>query len=129
MSNQDPRPAGILESLRRICDNGLALVQNRAELFAVEVQEQKVRVGRTLLLAAVALLLANSALLVIATTSVVLAGPNARAPVLIVLSLAYVVATVVAFVLLRNELRSTPPPFNGTVSELRKDREWLTSRK
>ncbi len=129
MSSQESRPPGILESLRRICDSALALVQNRAELFAVEVQEQKVRVGRTLLLGAVALLLANSALLVITATVVVLVGEDARVPVLIILSVLYLAATVIAFLLLRNELRSTPPPFNGTVSELKKDREWLTSTK
>jgi uncharacterized membrane protein YqjE len=129
MSSHEPRPPGILQSLRRLCDNALALVQNRAELFAVELQEQKEHLGRALLIAAAALLLANSALLVITATIVVLVSENARGPVLIVLSLLYILAVVAAFLLLRSELRSTPPPFSGTVSELRKDREWLTSRK
>jgi uncharacterized membrane protein YqjE len=129
MSNQELRPPGIVESLRRLCDNGLALLETRAELFAVEVQEQKAHLGRTLLLAVVALFLTNTALLVLTGTIVFLVGESARVPVLIALSLLYIAAAVVAFLLLRNELRSTPPPFSGTVSELRKDREWLRQRK
>ena len=128
MTSPAPRP-GIFESLRRICDNSLALLQNRAELFAVEVQEQKDHVGKILLLGAVAMFLANAALLVVTGTIVVLVGENARVAVLIILSVVYILATVIAFLLLRHEVRSAPPPFNDTLSELRKDREWLNSRK
>ena len=42
--SQDERPSGgVLESFRKLCDAGLAQVQNRIELFSVEMQEEKAR--------------------------------------------------------------------------------------
>jgi len=125
MSKDDPRPGGIFQSFRKLCDSALALVQNRVELFGVEVEEQKARLLRVLLLGAVAIFLANTAVLVVTATIVVLAGESSRVPVLIGLCVFYVAAASVAFVLLRKELRSTPPAFNETLSEFKKDRDWL----
>ncbi len=128
MSEDQPRPRGVLESLRRIGDSVIALLQNRLELFGLELQEQKERLVRVLLLAVGLLFLGNMAALVVTVTIVVLAGPEARKPVLIVLSLLYVLATVVAFFVLRKELRAGQPPLSDTVSELKKDRDWLSSQ-
>ncbi len=128
MFEDQPRPHGVLESLRRIGDSGIALLQTRLELFGLELQEHKERLVRVLLLAVGMLFLGNMAALVVTVTIVVLAGPEARKPVLIVLSLLYVLATVAAFFALRKELRGAPPPLSDTVSELKKDRDWLNSQ-
>lgn len=128
MPQTEPPPGGIFESLRKLLDTGLALCQNRLELFGVEVQEQKTRFLRLFILAAAALLLGNTAVLVITATLVVLAGEQARVFVLVGLSLLYLAAAVVAFLLLRREFKSAPPPFSGTISEFKKDREWLDPR-
>jgi uncharacterized membrane protein YqjE len=129
MSGNQPPSVGIFESLRRVCTAGLGLLQNRVELFAVELQQQKEQVVRLLVLAAAAILFANTALLVVTAAIVFLVGESARTAALIALAVIYVLAALGAFLMLRKELRSAPPPFNGTVSELRKDREWLTARK
>lgn len=129
MAEEKPPAPGLLSTLRRLCSSGLAVVQNRLELFAAEVQEQKARLVRLLLLTAIAVFLANTALLVVTATIVVLAGESARKPVLIALSAFYVLATVVACYVLRKELRSAAPPFEDTVSELKKDIDWLNPRK
>jgi uncharacterized membrane protein YqjE len=129
MSADEPPRRGVFESLRRLCDTGLALVQNRVELFAVEIQEEKERLVRLLVLAAAAVFLANTAVIVLTLTVVFIAGEDARVPVLIGLSVAYLLAATGAFLLLRKHLRSAPPPFDTTVSELKKDREWLNSPK
>jgi uncharacterized membrane protein YqjE len=129
MPQFEPPRTGVLESLRRLCDTGLAIVLNRAELFGVELQEQKARLIRVLVLAAGAIFLANLAVVVLTLAIVVLAGEKARGPVLIVLTLLYCLGALAAFIALRKELRSAPPPFQRTISELRKDREWLNSRK
>ena len=128
MAEPESPDGGLLGSLRRICDSGLALLQTRAELLSVELQEQKVRLVRVLVLAAVAVFLANMATVVVTATVVLLARESARLPLLVGFSLLYVAATAVAFVWLRRELRAGPPPLNDTVSELKKDREWLSSR-
>ena len=103
----------------------MAVVQNRIELFSVEIEEQKVRVVRLLVLAGAAIFLGNTFLLTVSATIVVMVGETARVPVLIGLSVIYLASALWAFLALRKELRSAPPPFHETVSELRKDSQWL----
>jgi uncharacterized membrane protein YqjE len=121
-------PAGILESLRRLGRTGVAVLQNRLELFSVELEEQKVRGLRVLILAGAAIFLGNTALLVVSAVIVVIAGEQARLAVLIGLSILYILAALAAFLALRKELRSAPPPFHDTVAELKKDTDWLDPR-
>jgi len=128
MPENPPPPTGILESLRHLVRTGVGVLQNRVELFSVELEEQKARLVKVLVLAGVAVFLANSALLAVSVTIVVLAGEGARVAVLIGLSVVYVSAAVWAFLALRKEVRSAPPPFQDTVSELRKDADWLKPR-
>lgn len=125
MGEKPPAPAAILESLGRLGRTGVAVLQNRLSLFSVELEEQKVRVVRLLMLAGAAIFLGNTALLTVSATIVVVAGEAARVPVLIGLSVIYVAGALWAFLALRRELRSAPPPFQETVSELKKDTEWL----
>jgi len=122
-------PAGILESLRRLAARSVALLQNRFELFSVELEEQKARLLRVLVLLALTVFLGCLALATVTAAIVVLAGEKARGPILIVLSVLYIVAGIVAFLVLRKELRSAPTPFQETLSELKKDRDWLNSGK
>jgi uncharacterized membrane protein YqjE len=129
MPDDDPPPAGILQSFRRLCDTGVTLLHNRVQLFAVEAQEQKARLIKVLLLAAVTVFLGNLALLLLTATIVVLAGEGRRVLALAGLCVIYLLAAAGAFFALRKELRSAPPPFSGTLGELRKDQEWLSGRK
>ncbi|HWX18265.1 MAG TPA: phage holin family protein [Candidatus Binatia bacterium] len=122
-------PAGILESLRRAGAGVLALAQNRLELFSVELQEQKARLLKVLVLLAVTVFLGSMALVLVTATIVVLVGENARGPVLVGLSVLYALGAVVAFLALRKELRSAPAPLEDTLSEIKKDCDWLNSRK
>jgi uncharacterized membrane protein YqjE len=125
MAEPEPSAPGTLGSLRRICSAVLALLKNRVELFGVELQEQKARLTKVLLLIAATAFLGNTAVLVVTGTIIYLAGDSARKPLLIGLSIFYVGAAVVAAVLLRRELRSARPPFEDSVSELKKDCDWL----
>jgi uncharacterized membrane protein YqjE len=129
MAPNDPPSSGILETAHKLADTSLGLLHNRLELFAVDLQEQRVRLMRLLILVTVAIFLANLAAVLVAATIIVLAGESARVYALIGMSLLVVAAVVVAFLAIRKELRSAPPPFQGTLAELQKDREWLNSRK
>lgn len=104
------------------------MVRNRLALFGVEIEEQKARLVRLLVLTGAAVCLANLAVLLVAATIVVLVGDDARGPVLIGLSVLVVAATTVVSLVLRKELRGAPPPFKDSLAELEKDREWLKSR-
>jgi uncharacterized membrane protein YqjE len=125
MPPEEPPRRGVFESLRRLCDAALALVQNRVELISVEIQEEQQRLVRLLVLAAAVVFLANTAVIALTVAAVFLASEQSRVPVLIGLSVFYLLVAGGAFLLLRKQLRSTPPPFHTTISELKKDREWL----
>lgn len=122
-----PRP-GILESIRGLGRNGVGLFQNRLELFSIELEEQKLRLIRLLILTAAAIFLGNTALLTISAAIVVLAGERARPAVLIALSVIYVGGTIWAVLALKKELRNAPPAFEKSLGELKKDSELLDSR-
>lgn len=128
MAGDEPPRSGIFASLRSICDSGIALLQNRVELFSVELEEQKIRLVRLLALVAAAVFLANTAVLAITVTIIVVVGNRARVPVLIGLCVLYSGAAVAAFLALRKELKEGPEPFEGTISEIKRDREWLNRR-
>lgn len=125
MSEPAPRPHGLFGSIRGLLQGGVALLHNRIELFATELEEQRVRVVRLLLLSAVTVFLFNSALLVVTALIVFVVGPGARLPVLAALAFLYSGSTLGAFLLLRRELRSAPPPFRDTIGELKKDTACL----
>ena len=125
---QDNLPSnGVFDSLRKLCDTGLAVLHNRLEIFGVEVELQKVRLLRVFFLGAVAVLLANTALFLVTATIILLVGESARVVVMAGLAVFYAIVSGGIFVLLRKELKSAPLPFNDTVSELKKDREWINN--
>jgi uncharacterized membrane protein YqjE len=128
MGENSPSSAGILKTLRKLGHTGLAVLENRVELFSVEIEEQKIRLIRVLLLAGAGIFLGNAALLVVSAAIVVIAGEKARLPVLIGLSVVYAGGAAWAFLALRNELRGAPPPFEETLAELKKDGDWLDPR-
>lgn len=129
MEDNPPPRAGFVESLRKVGRTGMAVLQNRLELFSVELEEQRIQLVRILLLSGAAIFLGNTALLALSATIVFLANERARVPVLVGLTVLYVLAAVWAFLALRKALRSAPPPFQDTMSELKKDGDWLNPRK
>jgi uncharacterized membrane protein YqjE len=69
------------------------------------------------------------AVLTITITIVVLVGDAARPFVLVGFCVLYSLGAWGALRGLRNRLQNRPRPFAATLDELKKDREWLTSRK
>ena len=123
--DENSPPRGILGSLRNLGRSAVAVLQNRIELLSVELEEQKLRLTKVLILAGAAIFLGNTAVMAVSVTIVMLVGEHARLPVLIGLSVFYVAAAVWAALALRKELRSSPPPFQDSIKELRKDTDWL----
>jgi uncharacterized membrane protein YqjE len=128
MSDSNGAQTGMLGSLRRLCDNGVTLLHNRVELLSVELQEQKARLVKLLVLAAVASLVGFVAFLLLNAVILVAVGDEARFPVLIGLCVLYALVAAAAIFALRKELRA-PLPFSGTLDQLKKDQEWLRGRR
>ncbi len=123
MADPGPTPGGgLLDSLRRLADSILALLQHRLELFALELQAEKVR-ALDVLVRAAALVVLGLLTLVAGTATVVVALWN-TSPVLVLaaVTLLYGVGAVALTLSLRRRLHAGPKPFAGTLEELRKDR-------
>ena len=120
---------GVIERLRKLCGTGVGLLQTRVELFAVELREEKARLVKLFVFAVATVFLGMMALTLVTVTVIILTWDHAQVPVLVGLSLFYLLAASVAFLALWKHIHAPPLPFNETVAELKKDRECLDSRK
>ena len=124
MSEPEERTGGIFTSLRRLIDGGLALAQNRVELFAVELREEKCRLMEAILWASAVVAFGMMTLTLLTLLVVVLFWQDARIAALVILSLLYLLATFLAWRGLHSRLTRTST-FSGTLDEIKKDRECL----
>jgi uncharacterized membrane protein YqjE len=124
MSEVTETKPGLWASLKRILDTLLATVENRAELFAVELQEEKCRVVEAMLCAAAVAAFGMMTLSLVTFTVVILFWENGRLIALGGLSVLYLVGTTLAWRALQSRLKAGSA-FAGTVEELRKDRACL----
>ena len=113
--------AGIWTSLKRILDTLLATAQNRVELFAVELQEEKCRLVEAILCAAAVAAFGMMTLSLVTFTIVVLFWENGRLIALGALSVLCLAGTALAWRALQSRLK-TRSAFAGTLDELKKDR-------
>ena len=115
---------GLFSSVKRLLNTALAAVENRIELFLVELREERFRVFEILWLGVAAAALGFMALLTVTVTLVVIFWDSARVPVLVILSAVYSVAAIGVFFRLRVRLRNWSS-FSATLTELKKDRSCL----
>jgi len=125
MATSEPKPAGLIESVKRVGDAALGMLQNRLQLFALELQEEKYRVLQALLWLGGGLVLVFLGLSVgVATLAVVVhrcwGVPGLAGFTVLLLALGAVVLAV-----MWHRIKSSGTPFSGTLTELRKDREWF----
>lgn len=124
MSASDERKQGIWASLGRILDTLLATAQNRIELFAVELQEEKCRLVEAILCAAAVAAFGMMTLTLVTFTVVVAFWENGRLAALLGLSVLYLGATVWAWHALQTRLKDGTA-LSGTLDQLKKDRSCL----
>jgi len=124
-----PEDAGhtesLLESLRGVAKTFIALVQTRIEIFASEVDEERARVGRILVLAVVALFCLGLALVLGVLLIVVIFWDNNRLLALGLLTGLFALGGVVSLFALRSAIRNRPKFLSATLAELRKDQKGL----
>ena len=129
MDKSTPEDAGhtesLLESLRSLAKTFVALVQTRIEIFASEVDEERTRVARILVLAVVALFFLGLAVVLGVLLVAVLFWENNRLLALGVLAGLFALAGIVALLMLRSEIRRRPKFLAATLAELRKDEKEL----
>lgn len=125
MEDDSPAPPGLLSSFRRLGDTLLATLQDRIELFSVELQEEKFRLIQIFIWISAAVCAGMMAITFASLTLVYYFWESARLAVLGGLTLFYVGALVATTVALRRFLARQPRPFDATLQELGEDRACI----
>ena len=128
MDQPTEKEGGLFASLRRLLDSALALVQNRFEVFSVELQEEKIRLVDLLLRAVVVVVLGFMTLIAATALIVVWLWDSSPVAVLAIVTLLYGLTATGMGYSLKQRLQRSPPPFAGTLAEFKKDRECLGKR-
>jgi uncharacterized membrane protein YqjE len=123
MSDSAPNPGGWLEPLRRIGGSFLALLRGRFELFAVELQEEKLRLLNLVLWIGLAAALGFAAVFITIVALAYWLWTVAGYLGLIGVAVACLAAALGIIVGLRRKIQNGPAPFAQTVAEFRKDTE------
>lgn len=125
MSTTPPNSGGWFESLRRIGESSLSLVRGRFELFAVEWQEEKLRLLHLLFWLGVAMTIGAAGLFIALAALALWVWDQAGYPGLIGLALVVIAVSVGMILGIRRKIQTDPQPFTQTVAEFRKDEECL----
>ncbi len=128
MAEGDSPPSGVFASLRRIADTALSTIQNRVDLFALELQEEKSWLISTLLWAAAMIFFCGLAIILVIATLVYLAPESWRPWILVGVAVVFVWLAINSIAGFRRSLRDKRPPLSDTMGELKKDIEWIRSR-
>ncbi|HLH53597.1 MAG TPA: phage holin family protein [Verrucomicrobiae bacterium] len=102
-------------------------VQNRVELLAVELQEERLRLAELLMKAIGLVLLTIMGVLLLTATIIFLFPADLRIYVTGILALLYLFAAAGVWAGLKNGLKREP--FSETIEQVKKDRLWLESQK
>jgi uncharacterized membrane protein YqjE len=127
MAEVNHQPPGFTTLLGRLARTGVGAVQNRLELFAVEWQEERTRLAELALWVMLLVFLGILAVLLLTATVIFLFREELRIYVAASFTLIYIVGTIVAWFGIKSLLKREP--FTETISQTRKDREWLDSLK
>jgi uncharacterized membrane protein YqjE len=117
--------AGFMNSLRTLADSLLAGAQDRLELFAVELQEEKFRLIQIIVWISAAIFAGGMAITFASITLVYLFWESARLAVLGGLTLLYGGAFVAVIVTFRRYLAHQPRPFAASLQEIQTDRACI----
>lgn len=119
---------GLFESVKTLSSTLLAIAHTRLELFAIELEEERIRLASMLAWTLVALFCAGLGM-VFTTLFVVLAlWDTSRLLAVGIPAGLYLLGAALAWLVVRAKAGARPRLFAASLAELSKDREQLTSR-
>jgi len=124
----EPAPTRLGESLRGLADSGLATIQTRLELFAVELKEEKLRAGSFLFDTVLAALFIGFGFVFLLAFLTVLFWDSHRLLALGLSTTGLFALGVWAATLAAARLRAGSRLFAASLGELAQDRDTLQAR-
>lgn len=128
-STATANPPGVISLVRKLARTGLAALQNRGELFLVELQEEKNKIVELFIWVAAVCFLAMMFVIVLTATAILLFPSELRVYAAGGFCLLYLIGAVLALLNLKALIKNAALPFHETIAEVKKDREWLDSLK
>jgi uncharacterized membrane protein YqjE len=128
MSEEHGHTESLLESLRNLAKTFIALVQTHNEIFASEIDEERTRLARIVVLALTALFCIGLAVVLCVLLVAVLFWENNRLLAIGVLAGLFALGGLAALLALRTAVRQRPKFLSATLAELRKDGKELERR-
>ena len=128
MSDDSPgyAPAGGLRrALSRVGVAAVELIRTRIELASLEFSEGRERATQNIILAFVAGTFLAFAVLCASALVVIIFWDSHRVGAIAAVTAVHLVIGVGALLRLRAAERAAPPPFQATLAELERDRQWL----
>ncbi len=116
---------GIFGSIRRVGENALAILQNRLELIAIEFKEEKGRIVSLGIWAAALIFMAFMAVVALMFTLTCIFWEQ-RVAVMGGFCAFFFVGAIGSLFALKSKIKT--PPFSETITQLKKDREWLSRK-
>ncbi|HEX9045487.1 MAG TPA: phage holin family protein [Verrucomicrobiae bacterium] len=120
MDEAPPKEGGVLSSVTRVFRTLRDTAENRLELFLTELKEERIRLFDALALLAIAIIGALMALVTLTLTVVVVFWDSHRLLALVLVTVAYTVTALAAFLNLRSRLQRWQA-FSATLGEIKKD--------
>ena len=116
---------GLLASLRQLTSTLIEILYTRLELFAAEIDEERVRIARALWLVAVGVFCLSLGTLLAVLFLVVLFWDTHRLAVLGGLAAGFLLAGITAMLMLKAHLSQRVRMFSQSLEELKRDHDRL----
>lgn len=123
---EGPLPPRLIPSIRQLVSTTVSLAHTRIALAGVELEEEMQRLIRAAALGCSALVLVFLGLIVGTFTIVLAVPPEYRVMTMIIITVVYLGAALIALLTVRAIFTNRPPIFGATLAELEKDKETLS---
>ncbi len=125
MATETTPPAGLVDSIRITVRGLVAMLRTRAELLAIELEEEKERRKEMVILAVIGALFLALGLQLLAFLVVVFFWDTYRLAAIVGVTVLYLGIAAWAFLRIRSRSRNSPSPFATSLQELGKDMDAL----
>lgn len=125
MSDDPGHAEGLIDSLRDLARTFVALVETRIEIFASEIDEERTRLARVVVLAVVAAFCLGLAVVLLVLLVAVVFWDSNRLLAIGVIAAVFALGALAALVKLRAAAKQRPKFLSATLAELRKDEKEL----